>query len=316
MHQLRKLKQRPDENVQNYAERLLALCDDAFPGDDTNAVHIQKQLVETFIDGVTENSIACKLLRERPTKLDNAVEIATQEQQTARAFELRREETPMEIDAIGQIEQSLEKCINDLTTKVDTALTMMVAAVQHNGQQETQNKTFHTRKSMSSPKVGNQYVPIVTKYDILELSVEQGSTIQPPPETGKLKMTWPQTNSKKQQCDKCNTFLINNNIDPQRLSPLVQVQFKQIKLNALVDIGADKSVISEEFFKSLEKKDIVKIEKCHSEVCGVTGHKLKMLGSVTLKFKTGRTGIQHKFFIICNIVKMEFGPRQLKMKKW
>ena len=62
-------------------------------------------------------------------------------------------------------------------------------------------------------------------------------------------------------------------MDPQRLSPLVQAQFKQRKSNALVNTGADKSVISEEFFKSLEKKDIVKIKKCHSEVCVVTGHK-------------------------------------------
>ena len=152
--QLRKMKHRSNENVQNFAERLFALCDDAFPRDDTNAVHIQKQSVETFIDGVKENSIAHKLLRERPTKLGNAVEIATQEQQTARAFDLRRQETPMEIDAIGQLEQSLEKCINDLTTKVDTILTMMVAAVQHNGQQETQNKTFSYKKKYEFTKSG------------------------------------------------------------------------------------------------------------------------------------------------------------------
>ena len=87
------------------------------------------------------------------------------------------------------------------------------------------------------------------------------------------------------------------------LVPLVQVQFKHIKSNALVHTGAGKSVISENLFNSLEKKDIVNVEKCNSEVCGVSGHNLKLLGSVLLKFKIGRTDIQHKFFIICNIVK-------------
>ena len=130
LHQLRKTRQRPDENVQNYAERLIVLCDDAYPGDNITVDHIQKQLVETFTDGVKDNAIARKLIREKPITLEKALEIATQEQQTARAFELRREETPMEVDAISQIEQTMEKCINDLTSKVDTALTIIVSAVQ------------------------------------------------------------------------------------------------------------------------------------------------------------------------------------------
>ena len=140
LRQLRKTKQRLDENVQNYAERLIVLCDDAYPGDDIDTEHIQNQLVETFIDGVKDSAIARKLIRQRPTSLDEALQIATQEQQTARAFELRREETPMEIDAISQIEQTMEKRINVLTTKVDNALTMMVAAVQTQYPQQNQNK--------------------------------------------------------------------------------------------------------------------------------------------------------------------------------
>ena len=117
----------------------------------------------------------------------------------------------------------------------------------------------------------------------------QGQAQQRLPKTKseKLRKTWHHANSKKQPCKKCDTFLINNNVDAQRLSPLVQVQFKHIKSNALVDTGADKSVISENLFNSLKKKDIVKVQKCNSEVCGVTGHKLKLLGSVLLKFKIG-----------------------------
>ena len=154
LRQLRKMKQRPDENVQNYAERLIALCDDAFPEHDVNDNHIQKQLVETFTDGVRDNGIARKLIRSRPDKLDKAVEIATQEQQTARAFELRREEVPMEIDAIVKVEQTMEKRINDLTAKVDSALAMMVAAVQNQGPQKEDKKTFIHKKKYEFTKSG------------------------------------------------------------------------------------------------------------------------------------------------------------------
>ena len=114
LHQLRKLRQKPDENVQNFSERLIVMSEDAVPGEDINREHIQKQLTETFIDGVKDNGIARKLLRARPQNLDGAVEIATEEQQTANTFRLRREETPMEIDVI---EQTIDRKINELESK-------------------------------------------------------------------------------------------------------------------------------------------------------------------------------------------------------
>ena len=39
LHQLRKTRQRPDENVQNYVERLTVLCDEAYPGDNNCRPH-------------------------------------------------------------------------------------------------------------------------------------------------------------------------------------------------------------------------------------------------------------------------------------
>ena len=132
--------------------RLVVLCDDAYPGDNITVDHIQKQLVETFTDGVKDNAIARKLIREKPITLEKALEIATQEQQTARAFELRREETPMEVDAISKIEQTMEKHINDLISKVDTALSMIVSAVQT--QNTPQEKTFAYKKKYEFTKDG------------------------------------------------------------------------------------------------------------------------------------------------------------------
>ena len=51
-----------------------------------------------------------------------------------------------------------------------------------------------------------------------------------------------------------SSFMISNNIDPQRFSPFVHVQFRKFKMNALVDTPVDKSVMSEKNFQSLEKK--------------------------------------------------------------
>ena len=58
LRQLRKLRQKPNENVQNFSERLIVMSEDAFPGEDINREHIQKQLTETFFDGVKDNGIA------------------------------------------------------------------------------------------------------------------------------------------------------------------------------------------------------------------------------------------------------------------
>ena len=63
MHKVRKMKQRGDTNVQNFAERLIIISEDSYPGEDADSVHIQKQLVETFTDGVKDNAIARKLSR-------------------------------------------------------------------------------------------------------------------------------------------------------------------------------------------------------------------------------------------------------------
>ena len=143
LRQLRKLRQKPDENVQNFSERLIVMTEDAFPGEDVKADHIQKQLTETFIDGVKDNGIARKLLRARPQNLDRAVEIATEEQQMANAFKLRREETPMEIDVI---EQTIDRKIHALESKVDLALETMVAAIQTQQPQQAAKSMSYKKK--------------------------------------------------------------------------------------------------------------------------------------------------------------------------
>lgn len=140
------------------------------------------------------------------------------------------------------------------------------------------------------------------------------------PSSGKLEQTWPQNDTPK-ECENCNKFLIHHNINEERMSPLAQIQLKKRKVWSLIDTGADKSVVSTKFLESLDKKDILKFEKSSHRCCGVTGHELRMAGSVVLKFKIGNTHIKHKFYVIGNIVKpvilgsdLLMGRKDLKVK--
>lgn len=84
---LRKIKQKQGENIQVYAERLLALADEAYP----NQVHaaIDQQLIGFFIDGLQHDYMKMKVMRENPATLQAAITSATSEQNLRRRFELR-----------------------------------------------------------------------------------------------------------------------------------------------------------------------------------------------------------------------------------
>lgn len=80
---LQKERQRKDETVQHFAERLLLLSREAYQGvqGDGGAAVVEKQLVQICIDGVNTESIRLKLLRENPDTLDAAVTRAAREQE-------------------------------------------------------------------------------------------------------------------------------------------------------------------------------------------------------------------------------------------
>lgn len=104
---LRNVRQKPDENVQIFAERLLSLAEQAFPQGGLGPVEMQ--IVGFFIDGLTQDFLRLRLMRENPNTLQAAVRIATTEQNLRKRFNLRtgrrtdmdsRRVEPMEIDHI------------------------------------------------------------------------------------------------------------------------------------------------------------------------------------------------------------------------
>ena len=106
---LRKLKQKRDEGVQIYAERLMTLAEDAWPDQLTETL-VQQQLVNVYIDGLYADDIARRLLRQNPKTIEEAVKLAATEQNLRSRFDLRhrastgsmsrfeRKEEPMEIN--------------------------------------------------------------------------------------------------------------------------------------------------------------------------------------------------------------------------
>ena len=86
---LRKIKQKPEENVQLYAERLLSLAEEAFTGQNGGVSAIERQLVGFFVDGFAYDYLKMKVMRENPTTLQAAVASAMTEQNLRKRFNLR-----------------------------------------------------------------------------------------------------------------------------------------------------------------------------------------------------------------------------------
>ena len=98
---LKSTKQKRQESIQIYGERLIMLAEDAFPKQDLDEPLISRQLIDCFIDGLKDSSIAKKLIRENPSKFTVALETASKEQIIINRIERRgRVETDMEIDKV------------------------------------------------------------------------------------------------------------------------------------------------------------------------------------------------------------------------
>ena len=99
---LRKVRQNPNENVQLFAERLLALAEEAFVGQPGGLPAVETQLIGFFIDGLAHDFLKMKVMRDNPNTLAAAVASAMGEQNLRKRFELRasrstRQDEPMEI---------------------------------------------------------------------------------------------------------------------------------------------------------------------------------------------------------------------------
>lgn len=122
LQKLHKLKQGKGETAQSFIEKIRNTAEEAYLGHEMANPLIQRQLIDTLAGGIYDKSTARRLMRERPRTFDRAVEITLNEQQTSKAFNLRRGEEDMEVDVIGEAkpDDRLERLMDRLEALVVT----------------------------------------------------------------------------------------------------------------------------------------------------------------------------------------------------
>ena len=90
LKKLRQMKHGATESVQAYGERMLGLAEDAYPGQPMNQPALQRELVDVFIEGLREDPVVRKLLRNHPGDIHAAIDAAMEEQQVNRVFKAQR----------------------------------------------------------------------------------------------------------------------------------------------------------------------------------------------------------------------------------
>ena len=90
---LRKTKQKPNESVQLFAERLLNNAEDAYPQAGDRPV-VEQQMINVLLDGLYHDYLKMKVLREDPRTFNEALQIAMREQNIRKHFALGQDNEP------------------------------------------------------------------------------------------------------------------------------------------------------------------------------------------------------------------------------
>ena len=139
---LRRMVQGKSESVQNFYERLLNTARIAYEEEKLDEDYIQQQLVENFLDGLTDDGMVRRLIRLKPATLDKALEHATAEQQAQKVFNLRRghttesEHTPMEVDVVSAPSEQLTTTLQGITETLVSMQQAIQTLVSNQGTQQ------------------------------------------------------------------------------------------------------------------------------------------------------------------------------------
>lgn len=101
---LMKVRQGPSESIQAYAEKLINLAKEAFKNDEIPLEPVQRQLINFFMDGLRNDSLRMKILRTNPRRLENAIELAIEENNFITLYGLRNNQRSFENAGHEQME--------------------------------------------------------------------------------------------------------------------------------------------------------------------------------------------------------------------
>ena len=83
---LRQTRQIAGESVHVHAERILSLAEDAY--DNQGGAAVERQLIDIFVDGLVNDQLKMKILRDQPDTLQGAVGVAVNEQNLRKRVEM------------------------------------------------------------------------------------------------------------------------------------------------------------------------------------------------------------------------------------
>ena len=83
---LRQTRHKACESVHVYAERILSLAEDAY--DNQGGAAVERQLIDIFVDGLVNDQLKMKILRDQPDTLQGAVGVAVNEQNLRKRVEM------------------------------------------------------------------------------------------------------------------------------------------------------------------------------------------------------------------------------------
>ena len=102
---LRSVKKKVGENIQVYSEMILSQAEEAYHNQGGDIV--ERQLIDIFVDGLTNDGLKMKILRDQPNILQGAIAISTNEQNlrnrvqtshTTQHTQTTSGHTPMKVD--------------------------------------------------------------------------------------------------------------------------------------------------------------------------------------------------------------------------
>jgi len=153
--QLRNIRQKSDESVQIYAERIMTLATEAYDGNmnQANLPLIESQITNIFTEGLHDRSVKMACLRRNVTTLNEAVRIALGEQNIRLRFQLRSDcqqnvqlPQPMEVDALTQTRPNQDMS-NHKTTPQTNSGWQKGNNFYQNGYKRPQYDRFQQRQS-------------------------------------------------------------------------------------------------------------------------------------------------------------------------
>lgn len=154
---LRQVRQKAGENIQNYAERILSLAEEAYNNQGGGA--IERQLIDIFVDGLLNDQLKMKILRDQPDTLQGAVATCTNEQNLRTRVQMSHQgsnsmHTPMEVDHFRGQRFKFKNRFNRVNSAINTQANRPIRC-WNCGQEGHISRDYRNKEQQSRPPRGH-----------------------------------------------------------------------------------------------------------------------------------------------------------------